>query len=48
MGSIRHEITKWGQERFYAVASLNGRQVLLGWYTTERRAQKAINNVEKS
>ena len=47
MGSIRRETTKWGEERYYAVATLKGRQVLLGWYTTERRAQKAIKNVEE-
>ena len=47
MGVIRHETTKWGEERYYAVATLKGRKVLLGWYTTERRAQKAIKNVEE-
>ena len=48
MGAIRQETTKWGEERFYAVAALKGRKVLLGWYTTERRAQKAIKRVEES
>ena len=46
MGFIRHETTKWGEERYHAVATLKGRQVMLGWYTTERRAEKAIKRVE--
>lgn len=48
MGSIRHQTTKWGEERYHAVAHLKGREVHIGWYTTERRAQKAIKNVEES
>ena len=46
MGVIRHETTKWGEERYHAVAFLKGRKVLIGWYTTERRAQKAIDRAE--
>ena len=48
MGAIRHETTKWGEQRFHAVAHLKGRKVLLGWYTTERRAQQAIKRAEES
>lgn len=48
MGAVRHETTKWGEDRYHAVATLKGRQVLLGWYTTERRAQKAVDKAESS
>lgn len=48
MGAVRHETTKWGEQRYHAVAILKGRKVMLGWYTTERRAQKAIKRVEQS
>lgn len=48
MGIVRHETTKWGEQRYHAIASLKGREVLLGWYTTERKAQQAINKVEES
>ena len=47
MGAVRHETTKWGEERYHAVAILKGRKVLLGWYTTETRAKKAIKRVEE-
>ena len=48
MGAVRHETTKWGEERYHAVATLKGRSVLLGWYTTEARANKAIKRAEES
>ena len=48
MGAVRHEMTKWGEERYHAVATLKGRSVLLGWYTTETRANKAIKRAEES
>lgn len=31
-----------GEERYYATARLQGRPVLLGWYTTSKRAHQAI------
>ena len=48
MGLIRHEETKWGEHRYHAIATLKGRSVLLGWYTTETRANKAIKKAEES
>ena len=47
MGTVRHETTKWGEDRYHAVAAFKGRKVLLGWYTTEARANKAIKRVEE-
>ena len=46
MGVVRHEETKWGEQRYYAVATLKGREVHLGWYTTELKANKAIKQAE--
>ena len=48
MGAVRHETTKWGEQRYYAVATCKGRKVLLGWYTTAANAKKAIQTAEES
>jgi len=47
MGRIVKKTTEWGEDRYYAIITHKGRIVHIGWYTTERRAQKAINNAEE-
>ena len=47
MGYVRPETTQWGEQRFHAVASFKGREVHIGWYTTEVRARKAIKLAEE-
>ena len=42
------KIMPHGEERYYASARHKGRPVMLGWYTTAKRAAKAIQKTEGS
>jgi hypothetical protein len=42
------KVMSHGEERYYASARCKGRPVMLGWYTTARKAVKAIQKVEES
>ena len=42
------KIMPHGEERYYASVRCKGRPVMLGWYTTARKAAKAIQKVEES
>ena len=37
-----------GEERYYASARCKGRPVMLGWYTTAKKAAKAIQRTKES
>lgn len=44
---VTHKVMPHGEERYYAAARIRGRPVMLGWYTTAKKAAKAIQKTEE-
>ena len=45
---VTYKVMPHGEERYYASARIKGRPVMLGWYTTAKKAAKAIQKTEGS